>query len=40
VAWKIAYFVELLARAGCNHVSMGVETGRQETLNARKRQNS
>ena len=33
-------FVELLAVAGCNQVFMGVETVRQETLNAaRKRQN-
>jgi len=40
VAWKIPAFVELLARAGCNQVFMGVETVRQETLNAtRKRQN-
>ncbi len=40
VAWKIPRFVELLAQAGCNQVFMGVETVRQETLNAaRKRQN-
>jgi len=40
VAWKIPQFVELLALAGCNQVFMGVETVRQETLNAaRKRQN-
>ena len=40
VAWKIPQFVELLAEAGCNQVFMGVETVRQETLNAtRKRQN-
>src|SRR5213594_3666610 len=40
VAWKIPRFVELLAEAGCNEVFMGVETVRQETLNAaRKRQN-
>ena len=40
VAWKIPQFVELLARAGCRQVFMGVETVRQETLNAaRKRQN-
>jgi radical SAM superfamily enzyme YgiQ (UPF0313 family) len=40
VAWKIPEFVELLAEAGCNEVFMGVETVRQETLNAaRKRQN-
>jgi len=40
VAWKISHFVELLADAGCTEVFMGVETVRQETLNAaRKRQN-
>src|SRR4030095_15384292 len=40
VAWKIPQFVELLAEAGCHEVFMGVETVRQETLNAaRKRQN-
>ena len=40
VAWKIPQFVELLARAGCSQVFMGVETVRQDTLNAaRKRQN-
>src|SRR5947199_8110997 len=40
VDWKIPRFVELLAQAGCNQVFMGVETVRQETLNAaRKRQN-
>ena len=40
VAWKIPQFIELLAEAGCTQVFMGVETVRQETLNAtRKRQN-
>jgi len=40
VAWKIPQFVELLAEAGCTEIFMGVETVRQETLNAaRKRQN-
>jgi radical SAM superfamily enzyme YgiQ (UPF0313 family) len=40
VAWKMPEFVELLGQAGCNQVFMGVETVRQETLNAaRKRQN-
>src|SRR5206468_9965952 len=40
VAWKIPRFAELLAQAGCNQVFMGVETVRQEALNAaRKRQN-
>jgi radical SAM superfamily enzyme YgiQ (UPF0313 family) len=40
VAWKMPEFVELLGKSGCNQVFMGVETVRQETLNAaRKRQN-
>jgi radical SAM superfamily enzyme YgiQ (UPF0313 family) len=39
-AWKMPDFVDLLSKAGCTHVFMGVESVRQETLNrTRKRQN-